>query len=78
MMSRTSMYFVYQDQGGVLFFKDFVENNARIFHEYLTIMKKKYQTKKLKINQIDLTENLPQLSWNFIRPDYKFSFNPKS
>lgn len=46
MLSKSSLYFVYKNNGVALFFKDYKETNALLFHDNLQILIKKYGTKK--------------------------------
>lgn len=74
MLSKSSFYFVSKEKGFALFFKDYVETNAQLFHDFLHIMIKKYSTKKQKIVRFELSESLDHLLWLQAPLKYKYEY----
>ena len=63
MMGKNSFYIKTKTNGYAFFLKDFREENAKIWFQYLLLMKDKYNIAKEEPKKIDLTDNLPELKF---------------
>lgn len=56
MLSTTSFYFITSKKGYAFFFKNYVEENAKVWYEYLKILQEKHDLKKQKVKETILTD----------------------
>lgn len=74
LLGKTSFYFKSNKDGFALFFKNHEPDNAKKWFRYLIVCKEKTDETKVELQQVDVGDNVPKVSWSYEEVRYKFSY----